>query len=181
MVTQNLRRWETAGVVFILLAGSALHFAFEWSGYWRPIAWLAEVNESVWEHLKLAFWPAVAFALAEYAAFGGRVPGFWAAESVGIAVMPATIVALFYAYTAILGHGFFALDVLVFFIAAVALGQWVSYRLLSAKWLMSAAALALPILLALAFVVFSYRPPQVGLFRDGPTGEFGILEEYGAH
>ncbi len=94
--------------------------------------------------------------------------------------MPATIVALFYAYTAVLGHGFFALDVLIF-IGAVALGQWVSYRLLSPKWPVSAAALALPILLALAFVVFSYRPPQVGLFRDGPTGEYGILEEYGAH
>lgn len=44
-----------------------------------------------------------------------------------------------------------------------------------------AAAIALPILLALAFVMFSYRPPQVGLFRDGPTGEYGILEGYGAH
>lgn len=179
MVQRSLRRWETAGVAFILLVGSALHFAFEWSGYWRPIAWLAAVNESVWEHLKLAFWPALVFALAEYTAFGARIAGFWAAKSVGIIVMPAAIVALFYAYTALLGHGFFVLDVLIF-IAAVALGQWVGYRLLSAKWRTSTAVIALPVLLALAFVVFSYRAPQVGLFRDGPTGEYGILEEYGA-
>jgi hypothetical protein len=49
-------RWELAGIVSIILAGSTLHFAFEWANYWRPAALIAAVNESTWEHLKLGFW-----------------------------------------------------------------------------------------------------------------------------
>lgn len=180
MSQEVVRRWEVAGIAFIVLAGSALHFAFAWSGYWRPIGWLAAVNESLWEHLKLAFWPAVAFALAEYVAFGSRMPRFWAAKGVGLAVMPAVIVGLFYAYTAILGESFLPLDILIF-IVAVALGQYASYRLLFAPRAVGRAAAILPILLALVFILFTYQTPEIGLFRDSPTGGYGILEEYGAH
>lgn len=83
MAHTHVQRWETVGIVFIILVGATLHFVFEWSGCWRPIAWLAAVNESVGEHLKLALWPAVAFALAEYLAFGSRMAGFWAAKGIG--------------------------------------------------------------------------------------------------
>jgi len=61
-------RWELAGIAVIFLAGSALHSAFDWTGHWRPIAWFAPVNESVWEHLKLAFWPGILYTMLEYPA-----------------------------------------------------------------------------------------------------------------
>lgn len=37
------------GGIFISLVGAMLHFAFEWSN-WLPIAIIAPVNESPWEH-----------------------------------------------------------------------------------------------------------------------------------
>lgn len=58
------RKW---GLVFTLavLGGAALHFLYDvWP---NPLtAVLAPVNESVWEHLKLLYWPflAAAFVLA---------------------------------------------------------------------------------------------------------------------
>jgi len=54
---------EMAGAAFVILVGSALHFVFDWTGGWRPAALFAAVNESIWEHLKLAFWPGLAWAL----------------------------------------------------------------------------------------------------------------------
>ena len=42
-----IRRWEIGSALLVLAVGAALHFLFAWSGYWRPIAWLAPVNESV--------------------------------------------------------------------------------------------------------------------------------------
>lgn len=55
--------FEIAGIFFISLSGSALHFVFEWLEEWPPVALIAAVNESVWEHLKLAFWPGMIYAL----------------------------------------------------------------------------------------------------------------------
>lgn len=76
MAQEGVRRWEMAG----------LHFAFERSGYWQPVAWLAADDESVWEHLKLASWPARLYALAEYVGLfrDGLTGGYGVLEGYGI-------------------------------------------------------------------------------------------------
>ena len=56
-------KWELLGIVFIIVLGGALHFVFDLSGEWPPLALIAAVNESVWEHLKLGFWPALIYFL----------------------------------------------------------------------------------------------------------------------
>lgn len=58
--------YELAGIIFIIAFGSVLHFTFEWSGRQVAVGVFSAVNESVWEHLKLGFWPAIAFALFEF-------------------------------------------------------------------------------------------------------------------
>ncbi len=47
--------YELIGVVFIIFLGSALHFTFALSGNQPIVGAFSAVNESVWEHLKLAF------------------------------------------------------------------------------------------------------------------------------
>jgi len=172
----RLLRWELAGTLFIILAGGPLHFAFELSGYARPVALIAAVNESVWEHLKLAFWPGLALALVAYPAWRGVTNNYWAARAAGLWVMTAGIVVLFYAYTTILGHHELLLDGLTY-LTAVGLGQFFSYRILSAPSLPALwqrmAGLALAGLLA-AFMLFSFFPPHLPLFRDSTSGLYGI-------
>ena len=63
---KRILRWEIAGVAVIIILGTTLHFWFEWTGYWRPMALIAAVNESTWEHFKMAFWPGFFFSLIEY-------------------------------------------------------------------------------------------------------------------
>jgi len=101
---KSILRWELEGIVFIVVLRSVLHFAFEWSGRWIPIAPIAAVNESVWEHLKLGFWPALVYAALEYSRFGKSVKNFFFAKTLGIYLIPIIIVVLYYSYTAILGH-----------------------------------------------------------------------------
>jgi Family of unknown function (DUF6512) len=176
-VKRRVLRWELAGIVFIVVVGTVLHFAFEWSGGWIPLAPIGAVNESVWEHLKLGFWPALVYAALEYGRFGKSANNFFLAKTVGIYLMPITIVVLYYAYTAILGHGLLAVDIAVF-VVAVVVGQLVSYRLLTTspvpKRLNRFAPIALAVMVVL-FVLFTFWPPQVSLFRDSVTGGYGIV------
>jgi hypothetical protein len=131
-VKRRILLWELAGIIFIVVLGSLLHFAFEWSGHWTPIAPIAAVNESVWEHLKLGFWPALAYAVLEYTRFGKSANNFFFAKTLGIYLIPVSIVALYYSYTAILGHGLLIVDIVIF-VEAVIVGQLVSYVLLVAS------------------------------------------------
>ena len=81
---------------FHLRVGSLLHFVFAWTGGWVPAAWLAAVNESTWEHLKMGFWPGLLFALVEYGAFGRGMGNFWLAKTLGLFAMPIAVITLFY-------------------------------------------------------------------------------------
>jgi len=176
-VKKSILRWELGGIFFIIVLGSLLHFAFEWSGRAIPIAPIAAVNESVWEHLKLGFWPALVYAALEYSRFGKSTNNFPFAKTLGIYLIPITIVVLFYAYTAILGHDLLEADIAIF-VVAVIVGQLVSYKLLTASPLPARLNRFAPIalvVLGILFVVFTFYPPQVPLFRDSVTGGYGIV------
>lgn len=169
--------WELVGVLFILVVGSSFHFVFQWTGESLLVAPFVPVNESVWEHLKMAFWPALLWAFLERAPLRGRVNNFMLAKSAGILLMPLVITAFFYTYTAILGHHLLALDA-ASFVLAILLGQYISYRVLTGDEREPVAGrlfMILVIVAALMFVTFTIVPPHVGLFMDGPSGQFGIM------
>jgi hypothetical protein len=174
---KSILRWELGGIAFIVVLGSLLHFVFEWSGDAIPIAPIAAVNESIWEHLKLGFWPALVFAALEYSRFGKSANNFPFAKTLGIYLIPITIVVLYYAYTAILGHGLLEVDIAIF-VVAVVVGQLVSYKLLTASPLPERLNRFAPIALAvlgILFVLFTFYPPQFPLFRDPVSGGYGIV------
>jgi hypothetical protein len=168
--------WEMVGAAVIIVVGSAMHFVFEWSGGWRPIAWLAAVNESTWEHFKLGFWPALIFAFYEFPGLKRRAPNFWIGKAACLWSMPLVIGTVFYGYKAVLGRHYLWADILLFVIAAV-LGQFLSFKILTARPLdiswKRIAVLGIIVLL-LAFALFTYFPPQNFLFVDPRSGGFGI-------
>lgn len=173
-------RWEMWGIPFIAVLGALLHFTFEWSGGWRPAGVISAVNESVWEHLKLTFWPTVFWTVIEYLTIYRKVwssyPGFLLARAIGAFSMPVVIVVVFYSYTAFTGDNILAVD-LSSFVIAVVLGQAVSYRLWVCCTLSPAynrLGLGLFIIGILALAVFTFYPPHVGIFRDWVTGGYGI-------
>jgi hypothetical protein len=169
--------YESAGIVFIIVFGSILHFTFEWSGSQAIVGVFSAVNESVWEHLKLGFWPAMVFALIEFKYLKKATNNFLFAKTVGIYLIPVIIIVLFYSYTAILGESILVIDILTFVIAVI-VGQLVSYRLLTGKTLpynLDRVSLIALILLSLAFVLFTFYPPQLPMFQDPITGEYGIV------
>ena len=174
--SRAILRWEIAGATFIILAGSALHFAFGWTGGWRPAALIAAVNESIWEHLKLAFWPALFWAFLPQKGSNLRFLGRLAVKGFTLILTAVLIVIIFKSYTAVLGRNLLPLDIGTF-ILAVLFGQVASAAL-------SLHAMAVPALLPLglsllvvqlaAYTSFTFYPPDLWLFIDSRNGLRGI-------
>ena len=62
------RFWLAFGIA--VLAGTGLHFLYDVCPV--PLVGLfAPVNESVWEHLKLFFWPCLLYTSSDYYVNGG--------------------------------------------------------------------------------------------------------------
>jgi len=177
-MNRSVLRWELVGIAVISIAGSVLHFVFEWSGGLEPVGVFAAVNESVWEHFKIAFWPALLYAIFEYPFLRRATNNFMIAKAIGIYVMPIAIAVIFYSYTAIFGEEILIVDILIF-IVAVALGQLASYRILTMRRLprwTGRVGLAMVVLLAVAFGVFTFYPPHLPIFRDAVSGGYGIVQ-----
>jgi len=174
----SILKWELGGIAIIFLSGSVLHFVFDWVGGWPPAALIAAVNESVWEHLKLAFWPGLIFALIEFFFLKAKTKNFWVAKTCALFTMPAIIVAVFYGYTALLGRHILWLDIALFGLAVVA-GQMISFALMIREPFGTKTRIAVGAVLALmiaAFSLFSYLPPRCPLFQDSLTGQYGIMK-----
>ena len=61
-----LKRYTMIGILFVLVAGTLAHFLYDWTGR-NPVAGLfAPVSESIWEHMKLVFFPSVLYSLCLY-------------------------------------------------------------------------------------------------------------------
>jgi hypothetical protein len=170
-------KWELSGILIISIVGSLLHFVFQWSGKWPAVGAVAAVNESVWEHFKIAFWPALLYAIVEFFFIRRSTKNFAIAKAIGIYSIPIIIALIFYSYTTVVGHSILAIDISSFIIA-IAIGQIISYKILTLHQLpvwTNNLGIILLLLLAIAFIVFTYYPPHLPVFQDEPTGNYGII------
>jgi hypothetical protein len=163
-------------MALIISIGTLLHFTFEWSGFQEVVGVFSAVNESVWEHLKIAFMPSILFAIIEYRFLYKRTNNFFFAKALGIYTIMVIIPVIFYTYTIFIEHNL-TIDIISFMFAII-IGQLVSYKLLTFKQLsknLRVISIVALIILGLAFVVFTFYPPQFPLFQDPVSGEYGII------
>ena len=168
--------WQMIGFIFTAILGTILHFLFDWTGGSAAAALISAVNESIWEHMKLLFYPMVAFACIEYRYWGRGKPSFWCVKLVGILAGLTLIPALYYSYTGILGVEADWFNITIFFLAA-GYAHWLESRLLRKDRvcrLPKAVAVALIVLISLLFTVFTFRTPEIPFFRDPQTGTYGF-------
>jgi len=180
----KLLAWEIGGFFFITLVGSALHFTYELSNFSNPVvAFFSAVNESIWEHLKMVFWPGVMFALFEYIFVRKDMKHFLTAKAAGLLAMPLVIATGWYIYTAFTQRSIFQIDILLFLLAVLT-GQAISYRLLMMHPIsrqVNAIAIGGLVVMLVAFSTFTYHPPHIFLFEHmdlKDTGQYGILDSY---
>jgi hypothetical protein len=172
----------------ILGVGSFLHFIYELSGFALPAAVFGSVNESTWEHLKLFYWPALAFTTVQHAYLRDRVTNFWLARGLSMLLVTILEIVAFYCYVGIVvpidGKGTLA-GTIVTACIAIGLAQYISFRYLTGvarpAWTRRL-GIGLIVGLGVLMVHFTFAPPHAFLFENffgyRYSGEFGILRDY---
>lgn len=168
--------WQMGGFIFTGNAGTFLHFLFNLTGENVAVALFSAVNESIWEHLKLLFYPMVAVAIVQYFFWGENIPSFWCVKLKGILTGLALIPLIYYAYTGILGVKADWFNITIFFFVAAV----VFY--LETRWFQKENSCKIPkgiavfliCLIGIIFTVFTFIPPQIPLFQDPITDTYGF-------
>lgn len=163
----KMKRYHIAGFFFVLVLGTLLHFTYNLSGQNKFVSYFSAVNESVWEHLKLIFFPALVFSIVEFFAYGRQNDDFWAVKMTSILLPMAFIVSFFYTYSGVLGFNLAALDILSF-LAATFILFYASYNMLNSPSHGTKAdslkAIAVLMLITVCFIIWTDNPPDLGIF-----------------
>ena len=174
---QTIRRAQLAAFLFTAAAGTLLHFAYDAFPDFPVTAAISSVNESVWEHMKLLYFPMLAAALTQRIIFGAQRPHFWCIKLIGIVTGLLLIPAIFYLYTGALGIHSTWIDISIFYVAAAAVYLLETHLFMHESSLtcrFPRTAMLLCIALAFLFLLFTYFPPHLPIFLDPVTSTYGL-------
>ncbi len=163
----QLKRYTIIGIIFVLVLGTLSHFLYDWTGNNHIAGYFMPINESVWEHMKMIFFPMLFYSLFIIFKLKKTYPYIASSFCFGILTGTALIPVLFYAYTALLGKDYLIIDIGIF-ILSVIIAFCFSYKLTLSCKLESCTFLLCYVacLIFISFVLFTYHPPKAGLFSD---------------
>ena len=173
---KSIIKYEVFSIIFVAILGSILHFTFDWSGNNLFVGSFSAVNESVWEHLKLIYFPTLITIIIGCYYNKDIIPKYISAKVKGLLIAMSFITIFFYTYTGILGYNISFLDISSFFIAII-ICEIITYKsFLSNSSNNFIQYLVILIILFFCFIVFTYNPPKLGLFKDPITNTYGIFK-----
>lgn len=165
-------------IAFITLLASLLHFAYNFSKKSTFVGIFTPVNESIWEHLKLALYPTTLWYIIYFLIFKNNqsldAKSLFAQCTCSILISMIIVVTFYYTYTGALGIHSLILDILSL-VLGTSLGQTFSFVYFSKH----DAANVKPyifvyIILVAAFTFFTFMPPKLPIFLDSETKTYGI-------
>ena len=172
---RSIGLWELWGFAVTSLGGTLLHFLYEWLGEAAWIAPFSGVNESTWEHMKLLFWPAFIYAVIQSFFFKERLD-FWCVKLRGILLGLATIPVIFYTYNGVIGKSPDWINIAIFFISAAIMYIYEFKAFNDEKYNCKSSKFAFSALCAVAvlFVIFTFKTPEISIFKDPVSNTYGI-------
>lgn len=168
---RDLFLWQFGGFVFVSLLGSVLHFVYSWTNESVLVAPFSAINESTWEHMKLIYFPMLIYALIQSRFFKDS-NNFWCVKLIEILTGLTLIPVLFYTYNGVFGKSPNFVNIAVFFVAAAVAFIIENYLLKKGnpQCKYNKFAFFIVIFIGVLFIIFTFIPPQLPLFKD-PTTE----------
>lgn len=162
-------------MIVISLAGTLAHFLYEWSHHNRILGLFTAVNESTWEHIKIALTPSLIWSLYD-GFFYGFYPNYFCAKLISLIILVVFIPAAFYSYKKITKKPILLIDITTFYIAIV-LSQLAFYLILNLPPMFYVFQFLSCIGLFVFFgcyMTLTLAPLKTFIFKDPITGKYGF-------
>jgi hypothetical protein len=164
-------------IVPLGLLGSVLHFLFDWTRHNRFVALFSAVNESYWEHIKIAIWPVLLLQIVLFSLGGYQFPSYVPASTIALYSIPVTMVGLVFLYKSVTKRNILWLDISIFFVC-IAIAQSIFVQVLGQLSATSGTVVMSSLFLLgliVAFLLFTFRPPrEPDVFLDPIKKDYGL-------
>lgn len=158
--------------------GILLQSAYELSNYNRVVGLFAPINESIWERLKILYFPFLLFTIILYFVAKRNSKNLLFANALSITIGMLLTITLHYTITGAFGVQSAALELGILVLCNIATYILCGYYVKNNKFsINNLFGFIFLLILFLLFTIFSFRPPRVPLFQDSITKSFGIIHQ----
>lgn len=167
------------GFLFTGILGVLLHFLFDITGGSVLTAPFSAVNESIWEHMKILFFPMFLFALWEENVLKLQQGQFWCIKFWGILRGVLLIPVLYYTGNGALGTLSDWVNIAIFYVTAAItyiFETWLYKKSILHSERKASGRFGLWAMAAL-FTVWTFFPPHLPIFMDPITGTYGFMPQ----
>lgn len=161
--------------IVISVVGTLAHFLYEITKHNKIIGLFTAVNESTWEHIKIALTPMLLWGLYDGFVYGAE-PNYFLAKLVSLLIPIIVIPVIFYGVKSLFGKSLLVVDILSFYLV-IFLAQYLFSEILKAP----AVEYVFEYLAGIGvFVVFgcytllTLMPLKTFLFKDPITKKYGF-------
>ncbi len=159
-----------------------MHFLYEFSNRSFIIGLFTPVNESVWEHLKLVYFPFVFLGILLNIFFNKNYDfnvKVWNYINVSIIKISIFIVTFHYLYSFIFSDSSIIYDIILYYVSML-YGFKIVYNIFKKdNALLNVKNINFHILslfiFFIIFIIFTIHPPKLNLFRDPISNTYGIF------
>lgn len=170
----DAKKWYIFGSIFIIVTGSLAHFIYEWSGYNSFVGLFVAVNESTWEHIKMAIFGSLLLFIIQYQFFK-KENNFYVGSFLSIFSIILLIPIFYYGYQLFIKTSV-VIDIFIF-IFSIIIGQYTFYKIMKmkdfSKKYITVSIIGI-LFIVVSYLSFSYFPPHNFLFLDPKTKSYGI-------
>lgn len=162
----NIKKSSIISFLFVSILGTLLHFTYDWSGQNPIVGIFSAQNESTWEHLKLLFFPMLFLTIIQCLISSKLSPDFIQNRTIGIVSGMLFITVVFYTTWGITGKLVDWWNITLYFFG-VLFAFWIEANEADKNEKMAkCTAIAILIVITLAFIIFSFHPADTGIFYD---------------
>ena len=163
----QLKKYTLIGILFVLITGTLSHFLYSLANNNPVVGLFTPVNESIWEHLKLVYFPMSLYSVFMVQKFKKQFPSIILSLLFGLILGTVSVAVLYYTYTGIFGKNSFFIDILTFILSTV-IGFCAVYKTSASRVLKKYAAFLyiLASLFLILFLLFTYFPPALEIFNS---------------
>lgn len=105
-------------IIVISLLGTLAHFLYDASNHNKIIGLFTAVNESTWEHIKIALTPTILWGLLDGYKYGMN-PNYFLAKLMSLVVIIILMPVLFYGYKSIVKKDVSIIDIIIFYVVII--------------------------------------------------------------
>lgn len=160
--------------VFVSVTGVLFHYTHKWFKNGVILHMFSAVNESTWEHMKLAFSPMFIISFIQSMFLSQEYDNFWFAILTSILIGMFLIPFLYYPIKMLIGREVTWISISIYFIAISLAFTYEYYVLNNAiTFLSEKLSLIFLLILPLVFLYFTFYPPHLFLFKDPVSKRYG--------